>query len=225
MNHFKSIFFSVTLIYSCSLVPSAPAQHIAHADDELEYPKVHLMAKEHAQELVEDGKRDLKSWWKECKNKDLIKSIHQSHCAEVKFAVHCNNALRNLNNRKQQGASEQEINVLSNQWRRLNYLSDDQREKYAAAIKQASNNSDQCGEVLRLLAKHRGLYYDQALLLRSQQEEMIQDKRIMQAQIQRQAAQIRSLQLALRHQREPELQQIGEMSNILPEAPGGVRNN
>jgi len=210
MNFNKIIYFSIVLFSTSSLLPSAPApaaENCIH-DEVLEFDEIPLVPKKYVLPCLKETQ--IYRRLSEYNEKELVKKAHFVERNTNCIWANLKNGKHYIEERKRQQATQEEIAELEQQInisRNLFYESD--KEFYRSLDKMCRKCST------KLLINQRNMYWYQAVLLRSEKEELIQKQSAMQLKI-------NQLESALAQQ-EPGSQQIEGMPNSLPLAPGGVK--
>jgi len=210
MNFIKIILFSFALFSASSLLPSAPASAAEQRmnDEVLEIHEIPLVSKKNALQIFNTTQkhRQLLRYHE----KELIKKAHLAERNTNILWANMENARDHIEEREKQGAAQEEIATLKQQYDILRGLF---YEAYKESREPLNQVCRKCST--SLLLTQRNVYWYQAVLLRSEKEELIQKQSAMQLKI-------NQLESVLAQQ-EPGSQQIEGMPNSLPLAPGGVK--
>ncbi|MDR3551064.1 MAG: hypothetical protein P4L31_06650 [Candidatus Babeliales bacterium] len=234
MKLIKITHLSLALIYSCSLLASAPAPARAAApqeetsDDGLEFG-ISMTPIAWTKESLKNRKAALEDFIEKSQNKDQLQKVHQSFCTLSKLSTHVINAEQYLNDLKQQGAASEQIETHRNQFQILEKAFGEENNKYTDCCHQCNGDSQKMWGLFGITEYRAFILRDYARLLRSEKEQLLQEKRVIQNQVKQQSTQIQqllahnqSLQAALQQQQEPGAQQIEGAPNQMPAEPGAI---
>jgi len=178
MNFNKIILFSMALFSTSSLFPSEAASSVAQCikNEALDVYEIPLVPKKYALTSLDEllNIRQILRYHEA----ELVKKAHLAERNSNIIWANIQNVKHYIEERKRQGATQEAIAMLEQQVNELTVLG---KETHDGSLELLSQMCKECST--RLLVNQRNACWLQAVLLRSEKEELIQKQSAMQLKI------------------------------------------